>query len=359
MSSKLPGVMLAFLLLAGVLCESHAFVQSTNDAGGKLHWPASQATLNLRVGCPPNSRLSAWGPCWDDAAEDAAAQWNAVGADFRFRVRSPSRQAAVACTSSAVDGIATVIWADMDCGMAFGDDTLAVTNTWSTRTGELGDSDVLFNTAYSWSTYAGPQRPGVVDFHRVAIHEFGHVLGLSHPDEHGQRVTAIMNSKSDNNDRLRADDIAGIKAIYGRTAGTTTKGVLENPGHRSFKSGIGVISGWVCHANRVEVVIGRSRLRAAYGTERPDTRSVCGDTNNGFAILINWNIFGDGVHTAQLLVDGVALGGQAEFKVTTFGEEFLRGAEGVYGLRDFPLQGTTAVIVWDQNSQNFVIRGVE
>ena len=204
------------LILAWWLRDSPAYVRSTTpEAGVPIFWPASQAMLNLRVGCPPNGRLSAWGPCWDDAAEDAAAQWNAVGADFRFRVRSPSRQAAVACTSSAVDGLVTVIWEDMDCGMAFGDDTLAVTHFWFRSTGELVDSDVLFNTAYSWSTYAGPQRPGVVDFHRVAIHEFGHVLGLSHPDEHGQRVTAIMNSKSDNNDRLRADDIAGIKAIYG------------------------------------------------------------------------------------------------------------------------------------------------
>ena len=204
------------LIMAWWLRDSPAYVRTTTpEAGVPIFWPASQATLNLRVGCPPNGRLPVWGPCWDDAAEDAAAQWNAVGADFRFRVRSPSRQAAVACTSSAVDGLVTVIWADMDCGMAFGDDTLAVTHFWFRSTGELVDSDVRFNTAYSWSTYAGPQRPGVVDFHRVAIHEFGHVLGLSHPDEHGQRVTAIMNSKSDNNDRLRADDIAGIKAIYG------------------------------------------------------------------------------------------------------------------------------------------------
>jgi hypothetical protein len=32
------------------------------------------------------------------------------------------------------------------------------------------------------------------DLHRIALHELGHVLGLDHPDEHGQTVDAIMNA---------------------------------------------------------------------------------------------------------------------------------------------------------------------
>ena len=225
-------------------------------------------------------------------------------------------------------------------------------------TGEIVEADVVFNSGVDWGIYEGPQRGGVIDSYRVAVHEFGHVLGLDHPDEHGQVVSAIMNSRASDIDRLQADDIAGIRAIYGRTVAAAPKGSLENPGNRSFKSGIGVISGWVCDATRVEVAIGNRRSPVVYGTPRGDTASVCGDTNNGFVTLVNWNLLGDGVHTMRLVVDGVAIG-LSEFKVTTFGQEFLQGASGRYSLLDFPRRGSTAVIEWDQNSQNFVVTRTE
>ncbi len=230
MSSKTPhtqpkgrllfAVLLPFLMiLAWCPRDSLAYVQETTPTGVGIFWQESEASLNLRVGCPPNNPLTEYGPCWDDAARDAARQWNAVGANFTFRI-SPSRPVSVSCTSSDVDGINTVVWADTQCGMAFGENTLAVTHLWfHDSSGEIVDSDVHFNSNEDWSTYSGPRRFGAIDFHRVAIHEFGHVLGLDHPDDHGQSVNAIMNSKADDTDRLQADDIAGIRAIYGGGGG--------------------------------------------------------------------------------------------------------------------------------------------
>ena len=230
MSSKTPhtqpegrllfAVLLPFLMiLAWCLRDSLAYVQETTPTGVGIFWQESEASLNLRLGCPPNNPLTEYGPCWDDAARDAARQWNAVGANFTFRI-SPSRPVSVSCTSSDVDGINTVVWADTQCGMAFGENTLAVTHLWfHDSSGEIVDSDVHFNSNEDWSTYSGPRRFGAIDFHRVAIHEFGHVLGLDHPDDHGQSVNAIMNSKADDTDRLQADDIAGIRAIYGGGGG--------------------------------------------------------------------------------------------------------------------------------------------
>nr|MBA2743881.1 matrixin family metalloprotease [Chthoniobacterales bacterium] len=53
------------------------------------------------------------------------------------------------------------------------------------------------------------------DFHRIAIHEFGHALGLDHPDEANQTVVAIMNAFESNIDSLQQDDINGADFLYG------------------------------------------------------------------------------------------------------------------------------------------------
>ena len=79
------------------------------------------------------------------------------------------------------------------------------------------------------------------------------------------------------------------------------EGSLENPGAASPQSGIGLISGWVCEAEEVEIEIETARgttvrQEAAYGTERLDTAAECGDTDNGFGLLFNWNLLGDGEH---------------------------------------------------------------
>ncbi len=62
-----------------------AFVRLTFSNGAVAFWPNAQATLNLRLGCPSSGSLPNWGPCWDDAATDAATRWNSAGSRFRFR----------------------------------------------------------------------------------------------------------------------------------------------------------------------------------------------------------------------------------------------------------------------------------
>ncbi len=142
-------------------------------------------------------------------------------------------------------------------------------------------------------------------------------------------------------------------------AGVPGVGYLENPGPASFQSGIGVISGWVCAADEVEIELGdRGRQVAAYGTERLDTREVCGDVDNGFGLLFNWNLLGDGEHAVVAYVDDEELG-RATVRVTTLGEEFLRGVEGECVVEDFPDIRHTVTLEWHQTSQNFVMTAVE
>ena len=149
--------------------------------------------------------------------------------------------------------------------------------------------------------------------------------------------------------------VAGARPQGPTQAGRAGVGQLENPGPNALQSGIGVLSGWVCEGEAVELEIGHvGRQRAAYGTERLDTLAVCGDTDNGFGLLFNWNLVGDGEHEVVAFVDGAELS-RATVRVTTLGEEFVRGVEGECLVEDFPDRGQTVTLAWQQTSQNFVI----
>ena len=137
--------------------------------------------------------------------------------------------------------------------------------------------------------------------------------------------------------------------------------MLENPGPGSRQSGLSLFSGWVCEADVAELEInGSQRVIATYGTDRADTTAtaageeLCGDTDNGFGLLFNWNLLGDGVHTVVARADGVAFD-QATFTVTTLGEEFVEDVQGETLIENFPTAGETVRLVWQEANQNFVL----
>ncbi|MBY0278293.1 hypothetical protein K2Z84_23440 [Candidatus Binatia bacterium] len=139
----------------------------------------------------------------------------------------------------------------------------------------------------------------------------------------------------------------------------STVGTLENPAPGSLQSGIGVISGWACDATSIQVRIDdRPAGQAAYGTGRADTQPICGDSNNGFGMLINWGLLGDGTHTVEIRAGGVTLA-SSTFAVTTLGTPFLRGAAASYTLPDFPESGRNVDIAWDEGQQNFIVVGAD
>ena len=143
----------------------------------------------------------------------------------------------------------------------------------------------------------------------------------------------------------------------GTACGGQYKTNLESPRQGSAESGIGLIRGWVCQANSVEVQIdGGARQRVAYGTTREDTLEACGDTNNGFGYTFNWNRLGNGSHNLKAFADGVEFA-DVNFSVTTLGEEYLRGASGEAILPDFPKAGSNVTVRWAEPHQNFVIAG--
>ena len=219
-------------LIAFSLQEGNTFTGIATDGGRQISWSEAQAVLNFRTGCPPTPLLN-WGPCWDDTVRDAALQWNNAARRFRFIEQSPPE---VADPCNHFDRVNTITFSSTICGMAFGSALAVTINAFNPRTGAQLEADILFDQRRSWSTYAGPLRrndSGVTstfDFHRVAIHELGHVLGLAHPDEAGQTVTAIMNSRVSNIDALQPDDIAGVNSIYP----SASVGQLSNISTRGF-----------------------------------------------------------------------------------------------------------------------------
>ena len=136
---------------------------------------------------------------------------------------------------------------------------------------------------------------------------------------------------------------AAVAGIHGR---------LENPSLGSPQSGISAISGWVCDAEEIIIEIGGTSWEAGYGTSRGDTKDECGDDDNGFSLLLNWNLFGDGVHTVKAYADGT-LFASTQVKVTTFGQEFLRGLKDK-APEHLPLYGRI-YLEWWESQQNFVI----
>ena len=138
---------------------------------------------------------------------------------------------------------------------------------------------------------------------------------------------------------------------------------LGNPAPGSFQSGIGVLSGWVCEAETVELVFEPATgepftEEAGYGTERGDTAGVCGDTDNGYGLLFNWNLLDDGLHTVRAYADDEEFA-HSTFTVTTLGEDFAEGLARTHEIEDFPAEGQTTTVEWQQGQQNFVITGVE
>ncbi len=179
-------------------------------------WPDGTVTMQLQLGT--SGRLTDGSASWGESAESALAAWNQSISRVQFRVVRDSP-----APRGDGNGVNNVFFSNDVYGMAFDTGVLAVTTDWVRRTTRI-EADVIFNSAGTWDSYTGALRRGTQDFHRVALHEFGHVLGLDHPDEHGQTVTAIMNSRTSDLDHLADDDIAGAQALYPASGGGSTSG---------------------------------------------------------------------------------------------------------------------------------------
>jgi hypothetical protein len=171
-------------------------------------WPNGSIVMQMQLGSPGGT-LADGHSTWGGPVENAMVAWNAQTTNVQFTVVRNS-------TAFTGDNnrLNNVFFSSTVYGDSFGS-AVAIT-LWRGIGNARTEGDVIFNTAYSWNSYRGPTRSGIYDIQRVALHELGHVLGLDHPDDYGQRVAAVMNSQVSDTDSLTADDIAGVRAIYSR-----------------------------------------------------------------------------------------------------------------------------------------------
>jgi hypothetical protein len=165
-------------------------------------------TVRMHLSLPPGGPYTDGSPSLNASAEDALNLWNQHLIHMKFAVIRGS-----ILPPSGDDANTSVSMSNTVYGEGFGAKTLAVTLL-SARGTTFVEADVIFNNAFTYDSYRGPLVGSPEDFHRIALHEFGHVLGLDHPDQAGQSVPAIMNSIIGDLDSLQADDIAGAHSIY-------------------------------------------------------------------------------------------------------------------------------------------------
>ena len=197
--APLPSDAFTYDTQAGPVVVQH---QST---GTPLVWPTTPIGLQLELG-DAGRRLLNGTTSWDDNAASALTAWTAVVPILVLRSDAPN----------------VVRWADAG---EYHDGCVARTRReYGVVEGRLAivRATIMLDAALCWDAYDGPlqwtlchgQLAPLLDVRRVVLHELGHVLGLEHPDEGGQMVTAIMNHTMSDVDTLQADDEAGVRALY-------------------------------------------------------------------------------------------------------------------------------------------------
>lgn len=201
------GLWLGLVALAATRLAAFDLI-TTDNTPYVVTW--KQGTIAMQLKLPAPTRTLTDGAASYNASVQAAMQsWNTLIGTVQF-----TSTVQTAGVNTAGNRVNEIVMADKVGGDDFSANTLAVTLSYTIGDNRV-ESDIVFNSARTYDSYRGQLRSDAYDIQRIALHELGHVLGLAHPDEAGQTVTAIMNSRIGNIYEAQTDDITGVRTLYG------------------------------------------------------------------------------------------------------------------------------------------------
>jgi len=160
-------------------------------AGAQMSYLVNSANLDL-AGLPA-----------DTAVRAGADVWLQQSGVFRFNYAGSSSQ-----TTNTYDGVNLVLFRNASSGSAI------ATTYWWTSGSRIVDADVVFWDA-AFTFFAGSSGcSGGFYIEDIAVHEFGHALGLGHSSSSDATMYPSVSSCNTRNRTLDADDIAGARALY-------------------------------------------------------------------------------------------------------------------------------------------------
>jgi hypothetical protein len=221
----------AVLLLCSYGENAYGYIVNKTAGGATIKWSTPSAGYYVNLSSGPAGSLS--------AIQAAMNTWtNVATSSFSFGYNGQTASNAYGVN----DGTNLICFGAISEGT-----TIALNTTWyNSSTGILLDSDIRFNTSFSWATDGSAAN---IDVQTIILHELGHALALA--DLYGDSDTAkVMYGYCGAGvikRTLAQDDIDGITYIYGNGSTTTTTGGGSCPADYP----VDCYNGGCCPANTV------------------------------------------------------------------------------------------------------------
>ncbi len=220
----------ALFVFAALAGHAFGFTYVTSDAS---RWPGPTIPMVVQLGSAPRT-LQDGSVSYDQSVERAMKLWNQQIARAQITWTEAPRSG-----PPSANGVTTISFETKIYNDDLGSRTLAITQVRASG-GRIIETDIAFNSRLQWDSYFGTLDGQLnEEIHRVALHELGHALGLDHPDQARQIVSAVMNSHVSDVERLQADDVSGVQSLYGANA---TAPALDRNGRLSSISTRGRVS---------------------------------------------------------------------------------------------------------------------